>query len=153
MRAATTSSTGQRLDTLAGGAGSDTYVLARGHGADRIVEDDASAGRTDVALFGADIAADQLWFRQVGNDLEVSVIGMADSFIVDNWYRVRRTMWSNSGPATASCCGQPGEDAGAGHGRFRAAGRRADDPAGALPEQPEPDVRCKLALNDGGTAH
>ena len=36
--------------------------------------------------FGADIAADQLWFRQVGSSLEVSVIGSIDKFTVSNWY-------------------------------------------------------------------
>jgi hypothetical protein len=36
--------------------------------------------------FGADIAADQLWFRQVGSSLEVSVIGSTDKFTVSNWY-------------------------------------------------------------------
>jgi hypothetical protein len=37
-------------------------------------------------LFGSTIDDDQLWFRQVGNDLEVSVIGTTDSVTVDEWY-------------------------------------------------------------------
>lgn len=40
----------------------------------------------DTARFGADIAADQLWFRQVGKDLEVSVLGSSDRFSVGSWY-------------------------------------------------------------------
>ena len=36
--------------------------------------------------FDADIATDQLWFRQVGNSLEVSVIGTTDSFTISDWY-------------------------------------------------------------------
>ena len=47
---------------------------------------DATAGNADVALFGSDIATDQLWFRQSGNNLEVSVIGTSDKFTLNNWY-------------------------------------------------------------------
>ncbi len=73
-------------DILIGGAGNDTYWLARGYGADSITENDATAGNTDVARFDAGIATDQLWFRQVGNNLEVSVIGTTDAFTVKDWY-------------------------------------------------------------------
>lgn len=73
-------------NTLAGGTGNDTYWLSRGSGADIVQENDATAGNTDVAQFDADIAVDQLWFRQVGNSLEVSVIGTSDSFTVKDWY-------------------------------------------------------------------
>ena len=73
-------------DMLAGGAGNDSYQLGRGHGSDTIVENDATAGNADVALFGSDIATDQLWFRQTGNNLEVSVIGTSDKFTLNNWY-------------------------------------------------------------------
>lgn len=73
-------------DTLTGGAGNDTYRMGRGQGSDTIVENDAVAGNADVALFGVDIATDQLWFRQVGNNLEVSVIGSSDQFTLNNWY-------------------------------------------------------------------
>lgn len=39
-----------------------------------------------LVLFGSIIDDDQLWFRQVGNDLDVSVIGTTDSVTVDEWY-------------------------------------------------------------------
>ncbi len=73
-------------DALTGGAGNDTYRLGRGSGSDTITENDTTAGNADVAQFGADIATDQLWFRQVGNNLEVSVIGASDKFMLNNWY-------------------------------------------------------------------
>jgi Ca2+-binding RTX toxin-like protein len=73
-------------DTLTGGVGNDTYVLGRGYGADTVVENDATAGNTDVAQFLAGIAADQLWFRHLGSDLEVSIIGTGDRVTVSNWY-------------------------------------------------------------------
>jgi Ca2+-binding RTX toxin-like protein len=77
---------GAGSDVLIGGAGSDTYELSRGAGADVIVENDASAGNTDTFQFDPSIASDKLWFRHVGNNLEVDVIGTSDSFTVSNWY-------------------------------------------------------------------
>ncbi|WP_341908625.1 calcium-binding protein [Polaromonas sp. YR568] len=73
-------------DVLSGGDGDDIYRMALGYGADTIQEDDFTAGNTDLARFDVGIAADQLWFRQVGNNLEVRVIGSTDSFTVANWY-------------------------------------------------------------------
>jgi Ca2+-binding RTX toxin-like protein len=75
------------VDSLVGGTGNDDYKLGRGYGADTVTENDATAGNTDIAWFDADIAADQLWFRQVGNNLEVSVIGTSDKFTINNWYQ------------------------------------------------------------------
>lgn len=65
---------------------SATYCLGRGYGIDVIQENDATAGNADVARFDAGIATDQLWFRQSGNNLEVSVIGTTDAFTVRDWY-------------------------------------------------------------------
>ena len=39
-----------------------------------------------IARFDAGIAADQLWFQHVGNNLEVSIIGTSDKFTLSNWY-------------------------------------------------------------------
>lgn len=73
-------------DTLIGGTGSDTYILGRGYGSDTIQENDSTAGNTDVASFLEGIATEQLWFRHVGSNLEVSVIGTSDKFTMQNWY-------------------------------------------------------------------
>jgi Ca2+-binding RTX toxin-like protein len=78
---------GAGADTLNGGTGDDTYILARGGGADKIVEDDSTMANKDIALFEGGISAEQLWFRQSGNDLEVSVIGTNDKFLVKDWYQ------------------------------------------------------------------
>jgi myo-inositol-hexaphosphate 3-phosphohydrolase len=51
-----------------------------------VQENDATAGNIDVAQFDTGIADDQLWFRHVGNNLEVSVIGTTDKLVVQNWY-------------------------------------------------------------------
>ncbi len=73
-------------DSLIGGTGNDTYKLGRGYGADTITENDATAGNTDLALFDAGIAVDQLWFQKVGNNLQVDIIGTSDKFTLNNWY-------------------------------------------------------------------
>ena len=77
---------GAGADVLVGGAGSDTYVLGRGYGADTVYENDATPGNSDLARFGAGIAADQLWFRRVSSNLEVGVIGTGDKLTLSNWY-------------------------------------------------------------------
>ena len=73
-------------DILNGGAGNDSYILGLGYGSDTIQESDATVGNADVARFTSGIATDQLWFRQVGNNLEVSIIGTSDKFTIQNWY-------------------------------------------------------------------
>ncbi len=73
-------------DTLNGGTGNDTYVFGRGSNADIINDYDSTAGNTDLLSVGADVAANQLWFRRVGSDLEVSIIGTSDKSTVSNWY-------------------------------------------------------------------
>ena len=72
--------------TLIGGAGNDTYRMARGQGSDTIIEADATAGNKDTVQFASGITADQLWFRQVGNNLEVSIIGTEDKLTLNSWY-------------------------------------------------------------------
>ncbi len=70
-------------DTLCGEAGDDTYLFQSDTGQD-IISD--SGGSADQIQFGGNIGADQLWFRRSGTHLEVSLIGTADKFTVQNWY-------------------------------------------------------------------
>ena len=77
---------GTGSDRLMGGLGSDTYRFGRGDGVDTVVDNDATPGNMDAAEFLAGIAADQIWMRHVGNNLEASVIGTTDKLIVENWY-------------------------------------------------------------------
>lgn len=73
-------------DKLNGGLGADTYLFGLGGGRDTISDVDKTFGVLDVLHFGAGIAADQLWFRKVNSNLEVSVIGTADKVTVSGWY-------------------------------------------------------------------
>jgi Ca2+-binding RTX toxin-like protein len=73
-------------DLLDGGAGNDTYRFSRGDGQDSIWESDTTVGNQDVLSFDSTVAYDQLWFKKVGNNLEISVIGTTDKLTVSNWY-------------------------------------------------------------------
>ena len=73
-------------DTLYGGSGNDTYIFNKGDGQDMVHDYDYTKGNTDVLSFGSGIATNQLWFKNVGNDLEISLIGTADKATVQNWY-------------------------------------------------------------------
>ena len=73
-------------DILVGGLGNDTYRFGRGSGHDTIQDDDETLGNNDVISIGAGVSADQLWFRHVGNDLEISILGSSDTATVRDWY-------------------------------------------------------------------
>jgi Ca2+-binding RTX toxin-like protein len=73
-------------DTVIGGLGNDTYLFQRGSGTDLVQDNDTTVGNKDAITFGADITADQLWFRKVGTTLEVSIIGTSDKATIDSWY-------------------------------------------------------------------
>lgn len=77
---------GGAVNTANASVGDETYLMVRGQGARMIAENDATTGNKDTLLFDSDIATDQLWFRQVGDDLEVSIIGTSDAFTLDNWF-------------------------------------------------------------------
>lgn len=73
-------------DSLSGGSGNDIYFLGRGDGRDKIDNYDIGAGRIDALDFDSGISSEQLWFRHVGNDLEISIIGTMDSASIVDWY-------------------------------------------------------------------
>ena len=73
-------------DTLDGGSGNDTYLFGRGSGQDKVDDFDPAGVATDVMSFGNDIKSEQLWFRQAGSDLEISINGTKDKSTIRNWY-------------------------------------------------------------------
>lgn len=73
-------------DTLGGGTGNDTYIMGRGYAADTVIENDATAGNTDVAQFLTGVSADHIWFQKIGNNLETSIIGTSDKLVIKDWY-------------------------------------------------------------------
>jgi len=77
---------GKGNDTLVGQAGNDTYVFGKGDGRDLVVDQDATAGNIDTIKF-SDARQTNLWFRQVGQDLQIDVLGTTDQVTVKDWYR------------------------------------------------------------------
>ena len=73
-------------DIVQGGLGNDTYLFGRGDGIDRLTENDSTPGNTDMLQFAAGVSTDQLWFRRVGSNLEVSIIGSGDICTISQWY-------------------------------------------------------------------
>ncbi|WP_181360486.1 calcium-binding protein [Variovorax sp. WS11] len=73
-------------DALNGGIGNDTYVFGPGSGQDTLSDYDATPGNKDAVTFASGLPADQLWFRQAGNNLEVSIIGTNDKLTLNSWY-------------------------------------------------------------------
>lgn len=73
-------------DLLDGGMGSDTYVFNRGDGSDRVRESLTETAGKDVVLFGANISPEELWFRRVAEDLEVSILSSTDSLLFEGWF-------------------------------------------------------------------
>ncbi|MBF0325556.1 MAG: tandem-95 repeat protein [Alphaproteobacteria bacterium] len=70
--------------TLVGGGGEDVFLAGRGMGSD-VVDNRLTASGSDQIRFGAAVESDQLWFRHVGNDLRIDIIGTADSVTVKDW--------------------------------------------------------------------
>lgn len=72
-------------DWLSGGLGNDTYLFQAGWGQDTVNEFDPNSN-ADTVLFDSGMSYDQLWFRHVGDDLEVSLIGTQDTITIEDWY-------------------------------------------------------------------
>ena len=73
-------------DSLSGVGGNDRYYWGLSDGTDTLLDLDYTAGNLDTATLGPGIAAGQVWFRRLGDNLEISVAGATDSLTVNNWY-------------------------------------------------------------------
>jgi Ca2+-binding RTX toxin-like protein len=73
-------------DGLSGGIGSDTYLFSRGWGQDTIDNFDYAAGKTDVIIFGADVAPSDIELSMVGQDLVLSIQGGSDTITLAYYF-------------------------------------------------------------------
>ncbi|RUR70364.1 RTX toxin, partial [Variovorax guangxiensis] len=73
-------------DTLNGGVGNDSYLFGRGSGRDTVYDYDTTSGNIDIARFGVNVSADQLWFSRSGSDLSIDIIGTDNRLTISNWY-------------------------------------------------------------------
>ncbi len=71
-------------DYLSGDDGNDTYRFGYGDGHD--VVRDYSRYETDQVVFDDGLTMEDLWFSQVGNDLQITLVGTDDKLIIDDWY-------------------------------------------------------------------
>lgn len=81
---------GQGDDLIRGGAGSDTIRFVLGDGVDTVAQTDVNDGASahDVIVF-ENIATEQLFFHQNGNDLVVDVLGSnGDAVILTDWFNM-----------------------------------------------------------------
>nr|WP_284502689.1 MULTISPECIES: calcium-binding protein [unclassified Caballeronia] len=76
---------GKGNDTLIGQAGNDTYQFAKGDGQDSIVDSDVTVGNTDVLQL-SNLNQNNLWFKHVGNNLQINVMGTSDQITIKDWY-------------------------------------------------------------------
>jgi Ca2+-binding RTX toxin-like protein len=74
-------------NTLTGGAGNDVYNIGRSSGRDSLVDTDTTAGNNDRLLFAGDVSYTQLWFKHVGNDLQIDIIGTTSGATIKGWYQ------------------------------------------------------------------
>jgi Ca2+-binding RTX toxin-like protein len=86
---------GKGLDTLEGGLGSDVlnggidsdiYIFNPGDGQDQITDFDTTVGNNDTLRLGVGIAATDVLFSGVNNDLILSIPGTADQITIKNWF-------------------------------------------------------------------
>ena len=70
-------------DELYGGNGDDTYIFNRGSGVDTIIN--AHSGGIDTLQFGPGITLDDLEVVIIGLDMQINIIGTADSLLLPEW--------------------------------------------------------------------
>lgn len=99
---------GAGQDVLMGGVGGDTYVFNRGDGCDLIRDAGVAGDSPDLLRFGQGINQADLWYRQIADDLEISLYGTSDSLRIEGWYAspFRRIEQIQTGDGLALNAGQ-----------------------------------------------
>jgi Ca2+-binding RTX toxin-like protein len=77
--------TAGKNDTLDAGMGVDTFKINAGSGTISINESIKTGGANQDVLQFTGAKSNQLWFRAVGNNLEIDVLGTSDYVTINNW--------------------------------------------------------------------
>ena len=78
---------GEGNDTLQGGLGSDMYAAFDEFGADVISDVDSTVGATNRdELRFLSAGYENLWFKQINTDLEISQVGSANKVTIQGWF-------------------------------------------------------------------
>lgn len=79
---------GSGNDTLIGGNGNDHYYFAAGEGFDKLNNSSSNhAQDIDELSFDSDITVQDLWFSQVKNHLDITLLGSDEGVRLNNWYK------------------------------------------------------------------
>jgi len=73
-------------DTEIGGGGNDTYLLQPSYGALTIENGVASSNVANGTLSILNESPDDIWLKQVGNDLQVDVMGTSTEATIQGWF-------------------------------------------------------------------
>lgn len=74
-------------DQLTGGGGNDTYVVGRNGGHDVIANGlSSNAGPSGSLQLSSDLAPENVWFKQSGQDLLIEIMGSDDDVTVTGWF-------------------------------------------------------------------
>ena len=71
-------------DFFKGNAGYDTYIFKANYG--ELTIDNSGNGQAAGEIDVSSTTADSLWFREVGQDLEIDVMGTTNKITVQNWF-------------------------------------------------------------------
>lgn len=77
---------GLGVNKLTGGLDNDSYVLRRDYALNTVQESADPSGGVDQVQFGLGVNSSQVWFSQVNNDLQASIIGTGAKVLVKDWY-------------------------------------------------------------------
>jgi hypothetical protein len=72
-------------ETINGG-GNDQYNFASTFGQDTINNGTALTTANGSVGFGSGVTDENLWFKHVGNNLEIDLVGTSDKITISNWY-------------------------------------------------------------------
>ncbi|MCP3447326.1 calcium-binding protein [Bradyrhizobium sp. CCGUVB14] len=75
---------GTGTGTLQGDGGNDTYKFGSGFTQDTVINNGGGSANGEIDFTA--LASTDLWFKQVGNDLEIDSIGTSNKVTVAGWY-------------------------------------------------------------------
>jgi hypothetical protein len=76
---------GAGVETVTGGTCSNTYHFGAGSG-QAVIQVNGSSSSTNELDFGNGITDNELWFRQLGNDLQIDLLGTSSEVTVRGWF-------------------------------------------------------------------
>jgi Ca2+-binding RTX toxin-like protein len=77
---------GGTTDTEIGGGGNDTYLLQPGYGALTVQNGVATSNTANGTLSILNESLDDIWLKQVGNDLQVDIMGTTTEATIQGWF-------------------------------------------------------------------